>query len=193
MPCNKRQPGSGCAAIAGHSRSHAILGGSEACIATHPSDMAVALRALDAIVEVTGMTGSRDIPIADLHRLPGTTPHLETSLAPGELVVAVRLPAPLGGTQLYRKVRARASYAFADVSVALVAGEGGRPLRLTFGGLAPKPWRVDTSDGTTAAGDIADAVLAGAQTTTHNAYKVPLTRRVIAAALADARRLGASS
>ena len=119
QPCNKRQPGSGCAAIGGFSRQHAVIGASEACIATHPSDMAVAMRALDATVETVRPDGAtRSIPIAEFHRLPGDTPHIETVLEPGELITAVTLPKPVGGTHIYRKVRDRASYAFALVSVA---------------------------------------------------------------------------
>lgn len=190
-PCNKRQPGSGCAALGGLSGNHAILGVSDACIATHPSDMAVALRALDAVVEVAGRDGSqRDVPITDLHRLPGGTPHVETTLKPGELIVAVRLPPPLGGTHVYRKVRERASYAFANVSVALIADRDGKLMRLALGGVAPKPWRVESAESGSDAAAIADAVLASARTTEHNAYKLPLARRVIAATLADARRAG---
>jgi xanthine dehydrogenase YagS FAD-binding subunit len=188
-PCNKRLPGSGCAALAGVSRNHAILGVSDACIASHPSDMAVALRALDAAVEVAGAGGARRaVPIAEFYRLPGTTPHVETDLAPGELIVAVLLPAPIGGRQAYRKVRERASFAFANVSVALVGDGEGRVLRLALGGLAHKPWRVEAAEaGPADPGAIADIVLAGARTTAHNAYKVPLTRRAIAAAVLEAR------
>jgi xanthine dehydrogenase YagS FAD-binding subunit len=188
-PCNKRVPGSGCSALGGLSHNHAILGISEACIATHPSDMAVALRALDACVEVVAKGGTRrTIPIAEFHRLPGETPDVETSLGRGELVVAVLLPAPIGGTQVYRKVRERASFSFANVSVALIANQEGRVLRLALGGLAHKPWRMEAAEAGPADPDaIADVVLAGARTTVHNAYKMPLTRRVIAAALSDAR------
>ena len=190
MPCNKRQPGSGCAAIGGLSHNLGILGVSDACIATHPSDMAVALRALDATVEVADESGAvRTIAIADFHLLPGDTPHLETAVQSGEMIVAVTLPPPAGGTQIYRKVRERASYAFASVSVALVAREG-RIERAAFGGLAPKPWRVAVN-GTV--DDVADAVLAGARPTPDNSYKLDLTRRTLAAALADAARLEAST
>jgi xanthine dehydrogenase YagS FAD-binding subunit len=188
MPCNKRVPGSGCAAIGGLSHNLAILGTSDACIATHPSDMAVALRALDATVEVAGPGVTRAIPIAEFHLLPGDTPHIETALAEGEMVVAVTLPVPIGGTQIYRKVRERASYAFASVSVALVARQG-RVERAAFGGLAPKPWRVDVSG---APDDVADAALAGARPTPDNGYKLDLTRRTLAAALSDAARLEAT-
>jgi xanthine dehydrogenase YagS FAD-binding subunit len=189
MPCNKRKPGSGCAAIGGLSANLGILGTSDACVATHPSDMAVALRALDATVEVTSDGGARSIPIAQFHRLPGETPNIETDLGPAEMIVAVTLPPPMGGTQVYRKVRERASYAFATVSVALVAQEG-RVARAAFGGLAPKPWRVEAS-GTV--DDVADAVLAGARPTADNGYKLALTRRTLAAALSDAARLEAGA
>ena len=192
-PCNKRQPGSGCSALGGLTRNHAILGTSEACVATHPSDMAVALRALDAIVEIVGREGAgRDIPISALYRLPGLTPHVETDLEPGEMIVAVRLPPPIGGTHVYRKVRQRASYAFANVSVALVAGDAGEVMRLALGGLAPMPWRVEGAEMDAAdPAKIGDAVLDGARPTADNAYKLPLTRRVIAAALFDGSNAGA--
>jgi xanthine dehydrogenase YagS FAD-binding subunit len=185
MPCNKRTPGSGCAAIGGLSHNLGILGTSDACIATHASDMAVALRALDATIEVAGPGGAlRAIPIAEFHRLPGDTPHVETALQSNEMIVAVTLPPPIAGTQIYRKVRERASYAFASVSVALVARQG-RIERAAFGGLAPKPWRVEASG---AVDDVADAVLAGARPTPDNGYKIDLARRTLAAALADATR-----
>ena len=185
MPCNKRKPGSGCAAIGGLSHNLGILGTSDACIATHASDMAVALRALDATIEVAGPGGAlRAIPIAEFHRLPGDTPHVETALQANEMIVAVTLPPPIAGTQIYRKVRERASYAFASVSVALVT-QHGRIERAAFGGLAPKPWRVEVS-GTV--DDVADAVLAGARPTPDNGYKLDLARRTLAAALADATR-----
>jgi xanthine dehydrogenase YagS FAD-binding subunit len=187
MPCNKRSPGSGCAAIGGLNHNHAVLGTSDHCIATHPSDMAVALRALDATVEVVGPGGAaRDIPIAEFHRLPADSPHVETDLRPGELIVAVTLPRPVGGTHVYRKVRDRASYAFASVSVALIAREG-RVERLVFGALAQKPWRVEAAESASADSDaVADIALAGAKTTAHNGYKLPLARRTLAAALAEA-------
>lgn len=185
MACNKRRPGSGCAAIGGLSHNHAIMGVSEACIATHPSDMAVALRALDAVVEVISASGAtRMIPIKEFHRLPGATPHLETNLAADEMITAVILPAPVRGTHVYRKVRERASYAFANVSVAMII-ENGHAARLALGGLAHKPWRVEAAEGVPAEG-IADIVLAGAQPTADNAYKLDLTRRTIAACLGDA-------
>lgn len=197
MPCNKRKRGSGCAALDGLNRNHAILGMSDACIAVHPSDMAVAMRALDAEVETVAPDGAtRTIPIADLHRLPADTPHVETALAPGELITAVKLPKPLGGIHVYRKVRDRASYAFATIAVAMVATvERGRVSanRLAFGGLAHKPWRVERAERTSPNGAdadphaIADVVLAGARTTHQNAYKVPLLRRTLTAMLGDVR------
>lgn len=186
MPCNKRVPGSGCSAIGGHNRGHAVLGISDACIAVHPSDMSVALRALDAEVETLAAGGAkRTIPIADFHRLPANTPHLESALRPDEMITAVKLPKPLGGTHFYRKVRDRASYAFATVSIAMVANlQGGKlvPVRLSFGGLGTKPWRVERAERLGANPDaIADEVLAGAKTTPHNAFKLPLLRRTLAA------------
>jgi xanthine dehydrogenase YagS FAD-binding subunit len=188
MPCNKRAPGSGCAALQGFNRNLAVLGTSEACIATHPSDMAVAMRVLDATVETAAPDGGiRAIPIADLHRLPGDTPHIETILRPGELITAVTLPPPVGGVQIYRKVRDRASYAFALVSVAAVIHPGGQG-RFAFGGLAPKPWRVEAAEQRfpQGAGAVADAVLADARTTQQNAFKLPLARRTLAAVITQA-------
>jgi xanthine dehydrogenase YagS FAD-binding subunit len=191
MPCNKRRPGSGCAAIGGLSENLAVIGSSDACIATNPSDMAVALRALDATVETISAGGrERSIPIADFHRLPGDTPHIETTLEPGELITAVTLPKPVGGVQIYRKVRERASYAFATVSVALIAqpnGAGVTVSRAAFGGLAHKPWRVEAAEnGPSQADAIADIVLAGATPTEDNAYKLPLARRTLAATIHQA-------
>ncbi len=198
MPCNKRKPGSGCPAIGGLNHNHAILGTSEHCIATNPSDLAVALRALDAVIEAVQPDGTvRRMPVSDFHLLPGSTPHRETSLERNEMITAVLLPPPRGGVQLYRKVRERASYAFANVSVALVAQMvDGRPRidRVAFGGLAHKPWRVEAAEGLAAAGadlkDISEAVLSGAQTTEHNAYKIPLTFRTLAATLEQASKGG---
>jgi len=199
-PCNKRDPGSGCAALAGFNRIHAVLGASDACIATHPSDMAVAMRALDAKVETSGRDGERRvIPIADFHRLPGKTPEIETSLKPGEIITAVTLPPPPPGIHVYRKVRDRASYAFALVSVAAivdVSGDRIRSARLAFGGLAHKPWRVtaaedrlaNASAGVTTSDAAADAVLAGARGHGGNDFKIPLTRRTIHAVLAKITR-----
>jgi xanthine dehydrogenase YagS FAD-binding subunit len=189
LPCNKRVPGSGCSALGGFSRQHAIVGMSDACIATHPSDMAVAMRALDATVETVRPNGSaRTIPIAEFHRLPGNTPHVETSLEAGELITAVTLPRPAGGTHLYRKVRDRASYAFALVSVAAIVQRDGTG-RVALGGVAHKPWRVEAAErelprGASAA---ADAMLAGARTTRDNAFKLPLVQRTLASVLAEAK------
>ena len=188
-PCNKRQPGSGCAAIGGFNRNLAIMGTSEACIATHPSDMAVAMRVLDATVETVNAAGqTRAIPIADFHRLPGATPNIETALAPGELITAVTLPKPIGGTHIYQKVRDRASYAFALISVAAVIQPGGRG-RLAFGGLAHKPWRVEAAEAQMPNGAkaTAAAVLAGARTTSQNAFKLPLVERTIGAVFEEAK------
>jgi xanthine dehydrogenase YagS FAD-binding subunit len=187
-PCNKRQPGAGCAAIGGFNRIHAVLGTSEHCIASHPSDMAVAMRLLDAVVETVKPDGSeRKIPIAELHRLPGDTPDQETVLERGELITAVTLPKPPSGRQIYRKVRDRASYAFALVSVAAIVAEDGSA-RMAFGGLGAKPWRVEAADGLSDADAIADTVLAGAQGHGSNDFKIPLARRTIAAVLRDARK-----
>jgi xanthine dehydrogenase YagS FAD-binding subunit len=186
MPCNKRRPGSGCAAIGGLTHNLAVLGVSDACIATHPSDMCVALRALDAMVETVGAGGrSRSIPIAEFHRLPGDRPDIETALEPSELITAVVLPKPIGGVQAYRKVRERASYAFANVTVALVAREG-EIVRLAFGGLAAKPWRVEAAEGEADADRAADLALVGATPTEDNAYKLALARRTLKATLAQA-------
>ncbi|MGJ4942541.1 FAD binding domain-containing protein [Bradyrhizobium sp. HKCCYLS1011] len=199
-PCNKRDPGSGCAAFAGFNRIHAVLGASDACIATHPSDMAVAMRTLDARVETADRDGERRvIPIADFHRLPGKTPEIETSLRPGEIITAVTLPPPPPGIHVYRKVRDRASYAFALVSVAAIVdvGRGGiRSARLAFGGLAHKPWRVAAAEerlanapaGTKTSEAAADAVLDGARGHGGNDFKIPLTRRMIRAVLAEITR-----
>jgi xanthine dehydrogenase YagS FAD-binding subunit len=189
MPCNKRQPGSGCAAIDGFSRQHAVIGASEACIATHPSDMAVALRALDAVVETVRPDGAaRRIPIAELHRLPGDNPQVETVLEPGELITAVTLPQPIGGTQIYRKVRDRASYAFALVSVGAVIQRDGSG-RVALGGVAHKPWRIEAAEAELPRGakPVADRLLAGARPTRGNAFKLALVQRTLGAVLAEAR------
>jgi xanthine dehydrogenase YagS FAD-binding subunit len=197
-PCNKRDPGSGCAAIDGYNRILAVLGTSTKCIATHPSDMAVAMRALDAVVETVSPDGSaRAIPIADFHRLPGATPQIDTNLRLGEVIASVVLPPPPSGVQIYRKVRDRASYAFALVSVAAVVDHDGgriRSARLAFGGLAHKPWRVHEAETvlagapTTAASyqAAADIVLQGARGYGANDFKIPLARRTLASVLAQA-------
>jgi len=189
QPCNKRRPGSGCAAIGGFSRQHAVVGGSEACIATHPSDMAVAMRALDATVETMRPDGAtRTIPIAELHRLPGDTPHIETTLMPGELITAVTLPKPVGGTHIYRKVRDRASYAFALVSVAAIVQRDGTG-RVALGGVAHKPWRVEVAEAQMPRGAraVASQLLADAKPTRENAFKLPLVERTLGAVLAEAK------
>ena len=199
-PCNKREPGSGCAALGGLNRIHAILGASDQCIATHPSDMAVAMRALDASVEAVNAEGeTRAIPIAEFHRLPGNTPQIETTLQAGEIITAVTLPPPPPGVQIYRKVRDRASYAFARVSVAAVVESSRgviRSARLAFGGLAHKPWRVPQAEGRLAGASanaktfdaVATAVLDGARGYGSNDFKIPLTRRTLHAVLASATR-----
>jgi xanthine dehydrogenase YagS FAD-binding subunit len=187
LPCNKRKPGSGCGAIGGFTRHHAIVGQSEGCIATHPSDMAIAMRVLDATVETVRPNGSsRVIPIADFHRLPGNTPHIDHTLAAGELVTAVMLPKPYGGMQMYRKVRDRASYAFALVSVAAIVQRDGTA-RVALGGVAHKPWRVEAAEREKGAKPVAAALLAGAKTTHDNAFKVPLVERTLASVLSEAR------
>ncbi|WP_354684309.1 xanthine dehydrogenase family protein subunit M [Cupriavidus necator] len=198
MPCNKRTPGSGCAAMQGHNRMNAILGASESCIAVHPSDMAVAMVALDARVHtVLPQGGGRVIAVRALHRLPGATPHIETQLEHGEMIAAVTLPPPPAGRQLYRKVRDRASYAFALVSVALVldvADGRVRGARIALGGVAPRPWRADAAEQVLAgrAADAAgwraaaDAALAGARGHGGNDFKIPLAVRTLRQALAVA-------
>jgi xanthine dehydrogenase YagS FAD-binding subunit len=189
LPCNKRVPGSGCSALGGVSRQHAIVGVSDACIATHPSDMAVAMRALDATVDTARPDGSgRTIPIADFHRLPGSTPHIETSLEPGELITSVTLPKPVGGMQLYRKVRDRASYAFALISVAAIVQRDGTG-RVALGGVAHKPWRVEAAERELprGAGAVSAGLLADARTTHDNAFKVTLVQRTLASVLAEAK------
>lgn len=199
-PCNKRVPGSGCAALEGFNRMHAILGGSEACIAVHPSDMAVAMSALDAKIETIDRDGKeRTISISEFHRLPGNTPNVETALAPGELITAVTLPHPPKGKQMYRKVRDRASYAFALVSVAAIVDADGDKVndaRIAMGGVAHKPWRATKAE-TALKGKNADenslaaaaqAELADARTHGANDFKVPLAKRTLVAALRDAMR-----
>jgi xanthine dehydrogenase YagS FAD-binding subunit len=190
QPCNKRKPGSGCSAIGGVSRQLGIIGTSEACIATYPSDMAVAMRVLDAKVETASANGAtRAIPIADFHRLPGATPHIETNLAAGELITAVTLPRPIGGTHIYHKVRDRASYAFALVSVAAVIQSDGTG-RVAVGGIAHKPWRIEAAETAMPQGAkaVASRLLAGATPTHDNAFKVPLVERTLGAVMAEARK-----
>jgi xanthine dehydrogenase YagS FAD-binding subunit len=197
--CNKREPGSGCAAFGGFTRNNAILGASEHCIATHPSDMAVALAALDARVKVLGADGAqREVPVADFHLLPGARPHIETVLAPGELILSVELPpVPAGARQVYRKVRDRASYAFALVSVAAVVSvKDGKiaSAALAFGGVAAKPWRdsraeaalIGKAPSTEAFEAAADLLLKDARGQGANDFKIPLLRRTLIATLRDA-------
>jgi xanthine dehydrogenase YagS FAD-binding subunit len=189
QPCNKRHPGSGCAAIGGFSRQHAVVGVGEACIATHPSDMAVAMRTLDASVETVKPDGTtRSVPIAELHRLPGDTPQIETTLQPGELIIAVTLPKPAGGKQFYRKVRDRASYAFALVSVAAIVQPDGTG-RVALGGVAHKPWRVEAAEAELPRGAqaVAAKLLEGAKPTSENAFKLQLAERTLGAVLTEAK------
>lgn len=196
-PCNKREPGSGCSALGGYQRYHAILGASEHCVATHPSDMAVALTALDGVVQVQGPQGERSIPVTDLHRLPGDEPQRDTVLEHGELITAVDLPVLTFGTRSrYRKVRDRASYAFALVSVAAVlrVAEGAvADVRIALGGVAHKPWRARRAEealmGALATEEsfrrAADAELAEARPAPDNAFKVPLARNVLTSTLLE--------
>jgi len=185
-PCNKREPGSGCGALEGLNRNAAILGHSHACIATHPSDMAVALVALEARVETLSPSGeTRSFPLLELHRLPGETPHIETHLIPGELITAVVLPPPPDGGQCYRKARDRASYAGGLASVA-VAGRN-----VALGMVAHKPWRAVEAEAALAAGaspkEAIDAELAKAASAGRNDFKIALTARLAAAAIADVK------
>jgi xanthine dehydrogenase YagS FAD-binding subunit len=198
MPCNKRVPGSGCSAMGGFNRMHAILGASNACIAVHPSDMAVAMMALDAVVETQLPDGkTRRIPIADLHRLPSDTPHRETTLRHGEMITAITLPSAPRGRQIYRKVRDRASYAFALISVAaVIEAEGGRirAARLAMGGVAHKPWRATAAEAALIGARVgehvfeaaAEAALRGARGYGHNDFKIELAKRTLRQTLAAA-------
>lgn len=195
--CNKRAPGSGCDAIDGFNRGHAILGASAACVATHPSDLCVALAALDAVVHLRGAGGVRTLPFAELHRLPGDHPEIDTVLQPGELITAVELPAlPSAARSTYRKVRDRSSYAFALVSVAAVLDvKDGQiaDIRLALGGVAHKPWRATRAEAllrgrpasAQAFRDAAIAELADAKPLSDNGFKVPLATRTIVAVLGE--------
>lgn len=196
-PCNKREPGSGCSAIEGHNKNHAILGASEHCVATHPSDMAVAMAMLGATIRTHGPNGEREIPAGELHRLPGDEPERDTVLEKGELITSVDLP-PVDflANSKYRKVRERASYAFALVSAAaaLHVEEGVvRDVRLVLGGVAHKPWRAAKAEEALRGKEpteenfriAADAELSDAEPLAHNAYKVPLARNVIVRTLSD--------
>ena len=195
--CNKRAPGTGCDAIEGFNRIHAILGASPACVATHPSDLCVALAALDATVHLEGLSGARTLPFTELHRLPGEHPEIDTVLEPGELITAVELaPLPFAANSTYRKVRDRASYAFALVSVAAaleIEDERIKEVRIALGGVAHKPWRATKAEAVlrgaaaTAAvfQDAAAAELVDARPLRDNGFKIELARRTIAAVLTD--------
>jgi xanthine dehydrogenase YagS FAD-binding subunit len=196
--CNKRDPGTGCSAIGGFNRGLAILGASDACIATHPSDMAVAMTTLDAQIELlNGDQTTRRVAIGDFHRLPGDTPHIETVLEPGELITSIVLPPPPPGRQLYRKVRDRASYEFALVSVAVIVATERETIsaaRVAFGGVAHKPWRSPEAE-TALMGRpatmatfraAADAAMANAVGRGHNDFKIDLARRTLCRTLANA-------
>lgn len=198
QPCNKRDPGSGCGAIEGIAKLHAVLGTSDQCIATYPGDMAVALSALDAQVQIAGSGGAeRTVAVRDFHCLPGDSPWRENVLEPGEIIQSVTLPSPVSGTQLYRKVRERSSYAFALVSIAaIVEMKEGKFARadLAFGGLAHKPWHdprlAETLVGNTPSSELfdraADLLLEGAQGFGENDFKIPLARRTLHAVLEQA-------
>ncbi len=198
QPCNKREPGSGCGAIEGIAKLHGVLGTSNQCIATYPGDMAVALYALDAQIEISGNDGAaRTMPLREFHRLPGETPHIDNNLDAGDIITGVTLPAPVGGTQAYRKVRERSSYAFALCSVAaVIAMADGRFTRadLAFGALAHKPW-YDHRVGEMLIGEkpslalfdkAADLLLEDARGFGANDFKIPLARRTLAATLCEA-------
>lgn len=189
MACNKRQPGSGCAALKGFSRQLGVIGTSDACIATYPGDMAVALRVLDATVTTINAQGaSRTIQFGQFHRLPGDTPQLDNVLERGELITHVDLPKPVGGQHFYKKVRDRASYAFALVSVAAIVQRDGS-VKAAFGGVAPRPWRVEAAEPALRDNRAAamKQVFAGARPTEENAFKIPLAERALASVTAQAR------
>lgn len=189
QPCNKRLPGSGCSAIGGFSRQLAIIGTSDACIATHPSDMAVAMRALDAVVETINSDGKRrSIPIAEFYRLPGDTPHIDTVLEKNEVITAVVLPPSIGGKHIYRKVRDRASYAFALVSVAAIIQHDGTG-RVALGGVAHKPWRSKDAEAMLPEGAqaVTKKLLAGSKPTSENEFKILLVERSLDAAIHEAK------
>jgi xanthine dehydrogenase YagS FAD-binding subunit len=188
QPCNKRRPGAGCSAIGGASRQQAIIGVSDACIASHPSDMAVAMQALDARVETLNPEGqTRTIALADLYTAPGTTPNIENTLGNAELITAVTLPKPVGGKHIYYKVRDRASYAFALVSVAAIVLPD-QTGRVALGGVAYKPWRSEEAEAhlPDGANAVAERLLADAHPTAQNAFKIKLAERTIGLALSSA-------
>ncbi|WP_417622108.1 FAD binding domain-containing protein [Parasphingorhabdus sp.] len=205
MPCNKRNPGSGCQAMNGFNRIHAILGASDTCIATYPGDMAVAMTALDAQVEIENASGEvRNVPIKDFHLLPGDHPEKDNILDAGDLITAVILPRPVEGNQIYRKVRDRASYAFALCSMAALVKMDGdiiAKVALAFGGLAHKPWRDQAVEAlltgqqpsATLFGKAADQLLAEAKGHGSNDFKIPLTRRVLISVLREATTTGAAA
>jgi xanthine dehydrogenase YagS FAD-binding subunit len=198
LPCNKREPGSGCPAIAGYNRIHAILGTSEQCIATHPSDMCVALAALEAVVQVNGKNGERAIPFAEFHRVPGDTPHLDNNLQPDEIITAIDLPAQgFAEHYTYLKLRDRKSFAFALVSVAValdIDGDAIKEARLALGGVAHKPWRDQEAEsllqGKSATQEnfqhVADVIIRNAKGYGHNDFKIELAKRAIIRALTQA-------
>ena len=199
--CNKREPGSGCAALDGVNRQHAILGTSEDCIATYPGDFAQALIALDATLEIAGSDGTRTLPFADLHRMPGRTPHIETTLAPGDLITAIRVPAgPWTRRSRYLKIRDRESFQFALASAAValeLQGDSVRSARVALGGVAPVPWRAREAEAALAgrpldeasASAAAGAAYAAARPRRHNAFKVELGQRTLVRALLEARQM----
>lgn len=198
--CNKRKPGSGCAAREGLDRGHALLGGSDACIAVYPGDWAIALLAFDAKVDVLGRKGSRTIPLADLHLEPGSTPHVETVLAPDELILRIRVPTtPLGRASIYHKIRDRESYAFALASAAVALqmdGDRVGDARIAIGGLATRPWRARAAEQTLVGRKLdaetaraaGDAALKGAKAGRDNAFRIELGARTVADALMIAKR-----
>jgi xanthine dehydrogenase YagS FAD-binding subunit len=198
--CNKRDPGSGCPAIGGYNRIHAVLGASDSCIATHPSDMAVAMTVLEAEIELLDAEGPvRRVAVADFYRLPGDTPHIETVLRPGEMITGVLLPPPPSGRQLYRKVRDRASYEFALVSVAAVVSTGQGAIseaRVAFGGVAHKPWRSIEAEAALTGRPAtmatyraaAEAAMSDAVGQGHNDFKIELAKRTLCRTLAQAAR-----
>jgi len=198
--CNKRDPGSGCAALDGHNRLHAILGTSDQCIATYPGDWAQALIALDASVELLGAAGPRAIRFAELHRAPGKTPHIETALAPGELITGFVIPGGPWRRSLYRKIRDRESYEFALASAAVALdldGDNVRDVRIALGGVATRPWRSAAAEAAlkgkpldeASARAAAEIAFAGAQTRAHNAYKLPLGKATLVRALLEAKAM----
>lgn len=189
QPCNKRKPGTGCAAIGGYNRQLAIVGASSSCIATYPGDMAVALQALGASVETMTADGKgRTIPLDGFYKAPGDTPHIDTVLEPGELITAVTLPKPVGGTHIYHKVRDRASYAFALISVGAIIQKDGSG-QVALGGVAYTPWRMAAADAELPRGAkaVTSRLLADAEPREHNAYKLPLVERTLGAVLAQAK------